>query len=215
MKRALASLPALLLLSCRTPAPLPVAQSAPPEASAPAPQPLRKTDLRRLLIVERMGGTDALNELLRPDDLDGPMLAGTALESFAQGSELKAVLLAQAALGADPGNGARRRMLKALSEETGIPADPEGTLPLRALARHELSRAEGAFFEGRYGEAIQACRRALLLDAEEPTAWLRLGSSYYALGDETRARAAWDRARGLRPGDPALTRFLAERGWEQ
>ncbi|MBI2362142.1 MAG: tetratricopeptide repeat protein, partial [Elusimicrobia bacterium] len=187
----------------------------PAEASAPAPPAPKTTDLRRRLILDRLGGMEAFNELLRPDDLDGPLLAGNALEAFAQGSELRAVLLAQAALGADPGNGARRRLLKAVSEETGIAADPEGTLPLRALVQHELSRSEAAFFEGRYGPAVQACRRALLLDPDDAMAWLRLGSSYYALGDESRARAAWDRARRLKADDPALSRFLAERGWEQ
>ncbi|MBI3296828.1 MAG: tetratricopeptide repeat protein [Elusimicrobia bacterium] len=212
MRRA-APLGALLLLgACATP------PSTPLKAGASAPsssQAAEKLNLRRGRLLERLGGAGSFSELLRLDDFNGPLLAGESIEAYAEGSELKAVLLSQAALGADPGNGARRRLLKVLEDLTGIPADPEGLLPLDALVQHELSGAEQAFFDRRFGAAIQACRRALLLLPENRSAWLRLGSSYYALGDEARAREAWGRARGLDPADPALARFLAEKGWTQ
>lgn len=212
--RAAAIAALLAAAGCRTAPPVP----APAAARAPAPPPVEKkapsrTDARRAALLERLGGPASFSDLLTPDPLDGPLLAGQALEAYADGRELEAVLRAQAALGADPGNGARRRLLKSLGELTGIPPDPDGILPLSALVQHELAGAEAAFFERRYGAALQACRRALLLSPGDPRAWTRLGSSFYALGDEARARDAWAKAGPA--ADPALARFLKEKGWSQ
>lgn len=218
MRRA-ALLAAALAAACapRT-ARVPVPPPAPPSVAAVLTAPpgdLSRTDARRAALLARLGDAAALGELLRPDDLDGPLLSGTALEAYAEGSELKAVLFAQAALGADLGNSTRRKLLNILALETGIPFDPEGVLPPAALVQHELSRAEAAFFEKRYGAAAQFCRRALLISPEDAGAWTRLGSTYFAVGDETRARQAYAKALTLDPDDPTLTKFLTERGWLQ
>jgi tetratricopeptide (TPR) repeat protein len=168
---------------------------------------------RRDRLVEKIGGIPGVSLLLRPDDFDGPSLAERSLEAYAEGRTLKAVLLGQAALGADPGNEARREMLRAIAEFSGVPVDPGGILPLRALIRRETTRADTAFFAERFGEALQACRRALLLESEVAEAWVRLGSVYYALGQKDQARMAYIRALDMRPKAPELKRFLRERGW--
>lgn len=156
---------------------------------------------------------DPFAELLRIDGYSGPLMAGSAVEAFAQGRNLAAILFAQAAVGADPGNGSRRRLLSAISRATEIPADPEGLLPLEALIHLELKRADAAFFNEKFGEAIQHSRRVLLLDDSKTGAWLRLGSAHYALGERRRARRAYGTASLLDPQDKTLTRFMAERGW--
>lgn len=217
MRRA-ALFAAALAAACapgpRVAARLPAPPSAAEALTAP-PGDRSRTDARRAALLARLGDAAALNELLRADDLDGPLLSGTALEAYAEGSELKAVLFAQAALGADLGNSSRRKFLNILATETGIPFDPEGVLPPAALVHHELARAEAAFFEKRYGAAAQFCRRALLVSPEHAGAWTRLGSTYYAVGDEARARQAYAKALSLDPDDPTLTKFLTERGWMQ
>lgn len=200
------------MLDLLAPAAAPV--PTPPVAPAAAPRTDRsRTDARRAALLSRLGDAAALSELLRADDLDGPLLAGTALEAYAEGSELKAVLFAQAALGADLGNSSRRKFLNILAVETGIPFDPEGVLPPAGLVQHELARAEAAFFERRFGAATQFCRRALLVSPKDARAWTRLGSTYYAVGDEARARQAYSQALTLDPNEPTLTRFMTERGW--
>lgn len=195
--------------------PLNTAEPAREETAAPPPDlsHTERFNKRRQQVIEQLGGLESFTELLRPDEFDGPALAAEALEAFAEGSELKAVLLAQSSLGADPGNGTRRRLLVVIEKTTGILADPDGLLPLAALVQHELAMAETAFFDGRFGASLQACRRALLLSPEDRSAWTRLGSSFYALGDVPRARDAWSRAGGLTPSDAFLTRFLTEKGW--
>jgi tetratricopeptide (TPR) repeat protein len=222
------AVPALLLLgSCRTGRPSdPLTRGAAQEVrgsglpgsaarGAEAGEALdAHADARRAeLLAEAGGGHDLLAEALRSDDFGGPVTTGEAIEAYAEGRELKAVLLAQAALGADPGNGARRRLLSALEKKTGLKADAEGILPMDGLVHLELKRAEEAFFSERFGAAVQACRRVLLLDPDSRDAWLRLGSAHYALGDEDRAKAAYLRARQLEPGDAGLDRFLETRGW--
>ncbi|TBR20497.1 tetratricopeptide repeat protein [bacterium] len=216
MRARAALLAAALAAACvpKTAARRPETPSAPPPLVS-RPKEHSRVDARRLALLARLGDPSALSDLLRPDDLDGPLLSGVAVEAYAEGLELKAVLFAQAALGADPGNAARRKLLNVLALDTGIPFDPDGVLPRAALVQHELTRAEAAFFERRFGAAAQFCRRALLVGPEDPEAWTRLGSSYYAVGDEERAKQAYAKARALRPGDEALARFLAEKGWAQ
>jgi tetratricopeptide (TPR) repeat protein len=209
MRRAAAA----LLLAAAACAPRATAARSPERPAAPALAETPRENARRSALLKRLGDASAFNDLLRADDLDGPLLAGVALEAYAQGEELKAVLFAQAALGADVGNGTRRRLLHVLAAETGIPFDPEGVLPPSGLVQHELARAETAFFDRRFGAAAQSCRRALLVAPENAAAWTRLGSSYYALGDEKRARQAYAKARALEPGDESLARFMSERGW--
>lgn len=207
--RLSAALLAAALTACATPQTTRLAGSAAPVS----PEESARVNARRAEILGHVGGAAALTELLRADDQDGPLLAGLALEAYASGAELKAVLFAQAALGADPGNGARRRFLQAVASATGIPFDPEGVLPPAALVQHELTRAETAFFDRRFGAAAQFCRRALLVAPEDVSAWTRLGSSLYAVGDEERAKQAYTKAAALKPGDETLTKFMAERGW--
>ncbi|MFH1726285.1 MAG: tetratricopeptide repeat protein [Elusimicrobiota bacterium] len=176
--------------------------------------PLRKVNTRRSGLLAELGKLDAPSpELYSDEGGDGPLHAGLAIESFAAGENMKAVLYAQAALGADPGNGARRTLLRVLEKRTGIKADPDGVLPLHALVHHELRQASQAFFDRRFGAAIQACRRALLLAPDDSRAWTKLGSAQYALGNERRARTSLRKALELNPDDRSLSRFIEERGW--
>lgn len=171
---------------------------------------------RREKILEQLGDKEIpLAKLLKPDAFDGPIAAGNAIEAYANGENLRAVLFAHAALGADPGNKTRRRMLQVLIKKTGIPYDPHAILPMGSLIHQELSHAETAFFEERFGEAIQRCRRALLLNDRHAEAWVRLGSAHYAAGEPQRAKEAYRHALALKPNNQELRAFMLKRGWDQ
>ncbi|MBI5245329.1 MAG: tetratricopeptide repeat protein, partial [Elusimicrobia bacterium] len=190
---------------------VPAASTAAPSGLAPrGPDPRRLEAVRES--VNAWQGKAYEEELLK-DESPGGALAREALDAYARKENLKAVLHAQAALGEDPSHEARRVLLSALSRLTGIETDPEGVLPLAALIHHELKLAEAAFFDQRYGAAIQACRRALLLDPKSSKAWERLGSAQYALGQSEDAREAYLHALELDPDDPALRSFMIEKGW--
>ncbi|HBL18656.1 MAG TPA: hypothetical protein DD417_18325 [Elusimicrobia bacterium] len=185
-------------------------------AAAPAAaERLRRMNSRRSELLDEVGGLDeAVPQLYRRDDQDGPSAAARAVEAYADEQSLESVLYAQAALGADPGNPARQRLLKVLEAKTGLPGDPDGILPLTALIQHERQKADQAFFDQRFGAALQACRKVLLLTPEDSRAWVRLGSIQFALGDLPRAEAAYRKARALDPKDAEVVVFMNEHGWQ-
>lgn len=196
-----------------------------PRSAAPAapadPAADGRVGVRRSMLLQDLrtnfpadfSDANPLGGLLRADEYEGALDAGRAIEAFASGDDLKSLLFAQAAVGADPGNTARRSLLHWISKKTGVRPDPEGELPRRALLAYELSAAGGAFFEERFGEALQRARRAILLDESSAEAWKRKASAELALKDEGRARASYKKARELDPDDERLDRFLSERGW--
>jgi len=183
----------------------PAAESAVPEGRA---------RLDALLNQVSLGEKKVRTEDLLIDDRPGGGEARNSLFSYMEGDNMKAVLMAQAAVGADPDNETRQALLLTLSRATGISIDSDGLLPLPALVQYELRRAEVAFFDQRYGAAIQSSRRALLLDPKNSMAWQRLGSAHYALGQEKEAKEAYKRALELEPNDFHLRVFMAEKGWK-
>jgi len=189
-------------------------ENAPAEPDSAPSQPESLQRLTSLFDEISMGQGKSREKELTDDDSAGGVLARSAVSAYLQKENLKAVLLAQAALGDDPGSEARRVLLIVLARRTGIDFDPEGVLPLAGLVQHELRKAETAFFDQRFGAAVQASRRALLLDPRDARGWQRLGSAQYALGMESEARAAYLRALELDPKDPHLRRFMDEKGWK-
>lgn len=202
---------------CATPAP----DAGEPAFAAPAPSD--GTAARRAALLSGLRSNfprefsdeNPFGGLLRADEYEGSLDAGRAVEAFAAGEDLKALLFAQAAVGADPGNTARRSLLHQIAAKTGLTPDPEGELPRRALLAYELSAAGNAFFEERFGEALQRARRAILLDERSADAWKRKASAELALGDEARAKASYAQALALDPDDERLDRFLEGRGWKK
>jgi Flp pilus assembly protein TadD len=183
-----------------------------PKAEPAVPEGRRRLDA--LMNEISLGGRKVRTEEILLDERPSAGVARNAMFSYMEGDNLKALLLSQAAVGEDPDNEMLRALMTTLSRVTGIEVDPEGVLPLRGLIQYELRRAELAFFDQRYGAAVQACRRALLLDPKNSTAWQRLGSAEYALGQEKEAKAAYQRALELEPNDFHLRVFMGEKGWK-
>lgn len=61
----------------------------------------------------------------------------------------------------------------------------------------------------RYDELAGLIRERLRASPGDLGLWGQLGSAYYRGGDEARARAAWDSAIAMSPGNPAVYRFVA------
>lgn len=181
------------------------------EIPAPAETASRRVDLLRSAGISEAG----LVQALEPDSYGGQRQAAEAIEAYASGEDLKALLLAQAAAGAEPGSGPRRRLLAGIEAKTGLASDPEGVLPLSGLVHLELRRAEEAFFAEKYGAAVQACRRVLLLEPGNAQAWTRLGSALYAVGDSVGANEAYRKALVFSPNDEELKAFMREKGYLQ
>jgi tetratricopeptide (TPR) repeat protein len=186
-----------------------------PQTKTAAPRPAAvQAAARRVDLLRSAGIPDAdLARVLAADPYGGQTQAAEAIEAYASGEELKALLLAQAAAGAEPGSGPRRRLLAGIAAKTGLAADPDGILPLPGIVHLELRRAEEAFFAEKYGAAAQSCRRALLLVPGNAKAWTRLGSALHALGDPVGANEAYQKALVFSPKDDELRAFMRERGY--
>jgi len=196
----------------------PLALIPPPISRTGARLPTPSEDLRRLsgLLTELGLETDPVRaEELFLEGSPASDWTRVALDAYVRRQPLQAVLFAQAAVGEDPDNEARRLLLSALARRTGVDADPQGLLPLSVLVEYELRSAEDAFFDRRFGSAAQHCRRALLLEPGSAKAWQKLGSALYAQGEEAQAREAYRRALRADPRDERLHAFLQEKGWEQ
>ncbi|MBI4423253.1 MAG: tetratricopeptide repeat protein [Elusimicrobia bacterium] len=156
---------------------------------------------------------------LRRAALEAPGEAGQAaheaIVAYAEGRDLPSVLLASAALGAEPGSEAYRFLLRTLSRRTGFALPEQEAVPRAALAQLKLQRAETAYFEKRYGEAARLCQEALWVDPRNALGWTRLGSARLASGEPGKARDAYRKAFELDPDNGELRRFMASRGWLQ
>jgi Flp pilus assembly protein TadD len=67
-------------------------------------------------------------------------------------------------------------------------------------------------YEGRYDLAIQQTSIVIGLQPTNVLALKRLGSAYFAIGNKTKARAAWEKALKIAPDDAELKTFLRQAG---
>ena len=80
------------------------------------------------------------------------------------------------------------------------------------LVEQKLFRALNSIYEGSYDRAIAECNDVLALEPDNGTALMRLGSAYYLLGDDVRAREVWERALDLNPENKELIKYLKSVG---
>ncbi|MBI5597340.1 MAG: PorV/PorQ family protein [Elusimicrobia bacterium] len=137
--------------------------------------------------------------------------ADTALKgvkALMEGEERKALLLAQAAYGADSGIGVYKALMDAVARLTFQKPRPDELFPVKTLVQAKLGKAHEAFLATRYDEASEHCREALMLEPESALAHERLGSLYFAMGLRAKAMAEWREAMRLDPGNSALKDFM-------
>lgn len=135
-------------------------------------------------------------------------IAYQAVQAYMQHENERAVLLAHAALGADPRNPAQQRLLDGMIKVAGGKKDREQILPPARLNAMKMRQAVEAVYGRRFPVAVQLLRESLWLDPSNALSWKRLGSSYFAMGDKVRARAAYKKAIELDPADQKLRSFV-------
>ena len=131
-----------------------------------------------------------------------------AVKAFLAAEDRKALLMAHAAVGSDPGNGAFKLLLDAMSRLTFEKVKPDELFPMKTLVQTKLRKAQDAFLESRYDEAAEHCRDALLLEPGSALAHERLGSAYFALGLRAKAVNEWKESLRLKPDNESLKDFL-------
>jgi tetratricopeptide (TPR) repeat protein len=80
--------------------------------------------------------------------------------------------------------------------------------PGMTFMEYKRSVALDHMYGARYHQAIDTLNEALALEPHDLIALKRLGSAYYSLGLNRKAREAWERALALAPEDPQLKKFI-------
>ncbi len=144
-----------------------------------------------------------------------PDTAHEAILAYTDGYDLKALLLAHAALGEDMrGNPVFEELLYVISDLAKIHVRRDEILPRRALINEKLKKTARAFYIQQFDTAARECEEIVLLDERSHLGWTRLGSAYHMLGDKERAKNAFLKALELRPDDKITREFVRAQGWD-
>ncbi len=141
-------------------------------------------------------------------------VAHEAVMAYTLGHDLKAFLLAHAALGANQRGGVVfEELLSVLGELTKNSVRRDEVLPKDALVKEKLKKAARHFYVQRFDAAAGECEEVVLLDEASRLGWTRLGSAYYMMGAKEKARSAYSKALELDPGDMLTRQFMESQGW--
>lgn len=147
-------------------------------------------------------------------DTEQSNVGAEAIDAYLEGKDLKAFLLAHAALGANMrGDAMFEELLYIMSDFVKIHVRRDEILPKNALIKEKLRKAAKGFYIQQFDMAAKECEEVSVLDEENPVAWTRLGSAYFMMGDKEKAKKAYQRALELNPGDLVTKKFMDDRGW--
>lgn len=139
-----------------------------------------------------------------------------AVTAYMEGKDLKALLLAHAALGADMrGDAMFEELLYVMSDLVKIHVRRDEILPREALIKEKLRKAAKGFYIKQFDMAAKECEEVAVLDEENPVAWSRLGSAYFMMGDKEKAKGAYMKALELNTGDMVTRKFMETHGWDK
>jgi len=142
--------------------------------------------------------------------------AAEAITAYLESKDLKALLLAHAALGENlRGDPVFEELLYIMSDLVKIHVRRDEILPREALIKEKLRKAAKGFYIQQFDAAAKECEEVSVIDEENPVAWTRLGSAYFMMGDKQKAKEAYRKALLLNPGDRVTKAFMAEQGWDE
>lgn len=143
------------------------------------------------------------------------LMAQAALTAYMDAQELKSMLFAHAAAGANLKEAAFEEFLNLLSGLTKLPVRQDEVLPRLTLINEKMRKADLNFQMMKFDLAAKECEEILLLDETNLLTRIRLGSAYFAIGDERRAREAYDGVLQLDPNNAEVLEFMKLKGWER
>jgi tetratricopeptide (TPR) repeat protein len=148
-------------------------------------------------------------------DTEQALVAQEAVTAYMEAYELKAFLLAHAALGANiRGDSVFEELLYTLGELSRNNVRRDEVLPRQALVKEKLKKAARYFYIQQFDMAGKECEEVTLLDEKNPLGWTRLGSAYYMMGDKDKSRKTYQKALELNPSDGVILRFMEAQGWK-
>jgi len=101
-----------------------------------------------------------------------------------------------------------KRLLRLVGTMENI-EDPKIKVPSGvSLTEYKLHQALQYFYNSQYAKAIDEVQDVLVIDPKNALAYKRLGSNFYALGNEEKALEAWKKSLQLNPADASLKDFI-------
>lgn len=144
-----------------------------------------------------------------------PDTACEAIAEYLAGHDLKALLLAHAAAGANlRGDALFEDLLNAIGDFTRLGVRRDEMLSRSALLAEKQKRSARAFYQRDFNSVVKECEEAILLDGNNHLCWTRLGSAYFLLGDKIKARSAYEKALEIKPEDQVTGQFMQSQGWK-
>ncbi|OGR81795.1 MAG: hypothetical protein A2X32_09950 [Elusimicrobia bacterium GWC2_64_44] len=138
-----------------------------------------------------------------------------AIAAYIEGKDLRALLLAHAALGANMrGDPMFEELLYVMSDLVKIHVRRDEILPKESLIKEKLRKAAKGFYIQQFDAAAKECEEVSVLDEQNPVVWTRLGSAYYMMGDKEKAKQAYQKAMELKPDDQVTKKFMDAQGWQ-
>lgn len=148
------------------------------------------------------------------NDTEQSNVGNEAIMAYVNGQDLKAFLLAHAALGANVrGEPVFEDLMLTMGRLTRNSVRREEVMSKTALVKEKLRKAAKYFYVQQFDMAVKECEEATLLDETSAVAWTRLGSAYFMLGDKVKAKSAYMNALKLNPNDTVISNFLKGQGW--
>lgn len=141
-------------------------------------------------------------------------IAARALDAYIEGKDLKALLLAHAALGTNlRGDALYEELLYVVSDLVKIHVRRDEIMPYEALINEKLRKAAKGFYMRQFDMTAKECEEVVLLEDGSNIAWIRLGSAYFMMGDKEKAKGAYRKALALVPDDKVTLEFMRTQGW--
>ncbi|MGM0568730.1 MAG: PorV/PorQ family protein [Elusimicrobiota bacterium] len=152
----------------------------------------------------------------RDEDTKEARLLIRALKEYIENDNTELLVLAlNHILALDPSDREAERLLGLVAMIEGIEQPRIRVASGMTLAEYKLHRSLQNFYEAEYSRSIELAQDVLVIEPDNAEAYKRIGSAFYAMGNEERAAEAWEKSLEIDPDDAQLRRFLQRLGREE
>ncbi|MCP3683139.1 MAG: PorV/PorQ family protein [bacterium] len=118
------------------------------------------------------------------------------------------ILILNHVISKNPTDQQSKTLLRLIASLHGI-KEPKYKVPEgMTLAEYKLYQALQFFYEGKYAKVIEECQDVIVVEPKNAQAYKRMGSAFYAMGNEEKALESWRRSLQLNPADKSLREFI-------
>ncbi len=138
----------------------------------------------------------------------GKLLRRGIVEYLKSNDHKGIILILNHIISQNPTDHQSKRLLRLIASMHDI-KDPKFKVPEgMTLAEFKLYQALKYFYEGKYTKVIEECQDVVIVEPENSQAYKRMGSAFYAIGNEEKALEFWKKSLQYNPSDESLRDFI-------